>query len=134
MYLLFLTNHNRCLLLNIPMLIGQDVYEKNTDIYLRGAKVALIGYDISNSESFDKAVYWVQRTRELGTPDLVRVLVACKCDLEDRRAIAADKAEAFAAQHGCLHVQTSAEADLNVAQPFIAGSRRWLDQHKSGTR
>ena len=113
---------------------GQEAHQKITDIYFRDAKVALIGYDISNRESFDKAVYWVHRARQIGHPDLVLVLVACKCDLEEHRAIAADEAQGFATQHRCLHVRTSAKTDLNVEEPFVAGARRWLDQHQARTR
>ena len=100
-------------------------------MYLRGAQVVLIGYDITNDHSFEKASWWVTSARKHTPKDVVVVLIACKSDLEDRRAVPLAKAEAFAKEHGCLHVQTSAKSRLNVDKPFVDGATRWLDQHKS---
>ena len=102
-------------------------------MYLRGAHVALIGYDISNLPSFERAKLWIPDARRHGLKDIVVVLIACKSDLQDRRKVDNDEVEAFAKEHGCLHVQTSAKNELNVDKPFIDGAMRWLDQHNSST-
>ena len=107
---------------------GRERYRDMLSLSFRGAKVALIGYDISARETYKDMVAFVRDAKRHAPPGCVIVLVACKCDLEDKREISVEEVQAFAKENGCLHVQTSAKADLNVAEPFVAGATRWLEQ------
>ena len=98
-------------------------------VHARDTHVGLVGYDISNHKSFKEAMFWVHEVREYGRKDIVMVLIACKSDLEDKRAVPLAEAEAFATEYGCLHVQTSVKSRLNLDKPFIDGATRWFEQH-----
>ncbi|XP_065007069.1 ras-related protein RHN1-like isoform X3 [Musa acuminata AAA Group] len=74
---------------------GQERYHSLAPMYYRGAAAAIIVYDISSSESFERAKKWVQELQKqanrdatiLGNPNMVRALAGNKCDLEDKRKV-----------------------------------------------
>ena len=52
-----------------------------TASFYRGAVGALILYDITNEESFNKAKKYLSELKEYATNDIVVMLVGNKCDL-----------------------------------------------------
>nr|KJB54183.1 hypothetical protein B456_009G024300 [Gossypium raimondii] len=66
---------------------GQERYHSLAPMYYRGAAAAIVAYDITNSESFERAKKWVQELQRRGNPNLIMFLVANKVDLEEKRAV-----------------------------------------------
>ncbi|CAL9163772.1 unnamed protein product, partial [Musa hybrid cultivar] len=66
---------------------GQERYHSLAPMYYRGAAAAIIVYDISRMESFEKAKKWVQELQKQGSPNLVTALAGNKCDLDDKREV-----------------------------------------------
>jgi Ras-related protein Rab-5C len=57
-------------------------------MYYRGAQAAILVYDLSQTNSFEKAKQWAQELKRQGTPNMVICLVGNKLDLqEEKRAI-----------------------------------------------
>lgn len=104
---------------------GQERYKSLVPMYLRGAHIAFVVYDVSSQESFDNVGIWLEALRHHG--DLVKtVLVANKCDLtsqvDDQRAIE------VAQSNGIPFVPASAKSGYNVDKLFITmGSRVLAD-------
>ncbi|KAG6758525.1 hypothetical protein POTOM_038880 [Populus tomentosa] len=68
---------------------GQERYAALAPLYYRGAAVAVIVYDITSPETFNKAQYWVKELQKHGSPDIVMALVGNKADLQEKREVPA---------------------------------------------
>ena len=45
--------------------IGQEKYKSLTKIFIKGAKIIIFVYDISNRQTFNELNYWIERAKEL---------------------------------------------------------------------
>lgn len=61
--------------------------------WFRGAAAAVIVYDITNAESFQKAKNWVKELQRQGSPNLVIAIAGNKADLADSRAVPVEEAQ-----------------------------------------
>ena len=66
-------------------------------MYYRGAQAAIVVYDITNADSFDRAKNWVKELQRQGNPNIVISLAANKVDLESKRAVTAE-----VSYHACV--------------------------------
>ncbi len=87
-------------------------------MYYRGARAAVLIYDICNGPSFEALKSWLQRLKEFGPKDLIIIIVGNKCDLADGRQISKENAENFAKSQDCLYLESSAREDINVELIF----------------
>ncbi|KAF3674022.1 Ras-related protein RABF2b [Capsicum annuum] len=69
---------------------GQERYHSLAPMYYRGAAAAIIVYDITNQESFERAKKWVQELQAQGNSNMVMALTGNKADLLDARKVAAE--------------------------------------------
>ncbi|KAJ4461855.1 putative Ras-related protein Rab-5C [Paratrimastix pyriformis] len=95
---------------------GQERYHSLAPMYYRGAPAAIVVYDITNRDSFERAKDWVRELQKSGGVGVI-ALAANKCDLEPRR-VPASEAEAYAEDSGCIYMETSAKNNINVAELF----------------
>jgi len=97
---------------------GQDSFKKLRKLYLEGADGALIVFDVTNQESFDKLDDWVSIFREVhGNKPLI--LIGNKIDLEDRIKIKPKSAEKYAKDNRMRLILTSAKTGENVENAFV---------------
>ena len=100
---------------------GQERFRSLIPSYIRNTHVAIICYDISNSGSFDKLDYWIQKIKEYSTNsnEILQVLVGNKIDLELERQVTLDdlkqKAEANEIQ---LYFEVSAKSGQSIPKLF----------------
>eukprot|EP00727_Mastigamoeba_balamuthi_P009207 m51a1_g4909 putative rab gtpase (226) ;mRNA; f:180885-182108 len=73
----------RVIKLDIWDTAGQERFRGLAPLYFRGARAAVIVYDITNKESFETMKYWVSKVDK----DAVLALVGNKLDLEAERAV-----------------------------------------------
>ncbi|XVF88517.1 hypothetical protein PTKIN_Ptkin19aG0057000 [Pterospermum kingtungense] len=66
---------------------GQERYHSLAPMYYRGAAAAVVVYDITSSDSFQRAKKWVLELQRQGNPNLIMFLVANKVDLEEKRKV-----------------------------------------------
>ena len=66
---------------------GQERYHSLAPMYYRGAQAAVIVYDITNANSFEKAKQWIQELKRQGNPDIVIALVGNKLDLQEEKRL-----------------------------------------------
>merc|ERR1711982_97875 len=93
---------------------GQERYRSLAPMYYRGAAAAIVVYDITNPESFSGAKSWVKELQRRGDPNVVIALAGNKADLENRRKVEPEEANAYAVENGILHMETSAKNSNNV--------------------
>jgi len=98
---------------------GQERYRSLAPMYYRGAAAAIVAYDITDPDSFSGAKSWVKELQRRGDPNVVIALAGNKADLENRRKVPLEEAEAYAEENGILHVVTSAKDGTNVKSLFV---------------
>ena len=67
-----------------------------TAAYYRGVMGALIVYDITKLDSFERCEQWLRELRAHTEPSIVAMLVGNKCDLRHKQAVNVEDAKDFA--------------------------------------
>ena len=73
---------------------GQERYHALGSLYYRDADAALLVYDITHQESFDRVRHWVKELRKIVGPSISIAIAANKCDMEKNRTVDSNEAEA----------------------------------------
>lgn len=107
---------------------GQEKYRALARLYYRNAAGALIVYDITDANSFDRVVAWVKELRAMASPDIAIVIAGNKADLERERQVDKAKAVAYAKEVGALHFSTSARTGKGVGDAFTELARKVIAQ------
>ena len=97
---------------------GQERYKSITQTYYKGAKGALIVYDISRKESFNSIDKWIGDLKEYGEENVCVILVGNKCDLENIRQVSQDEVSKKAEQYNIGFCETSALSAKNIDTAF----------------
>jgi Ras-related protein Rab-5C len=103
---------------------GQERYHSLAPMYYRGAAAAVIVYDITNADSFNRAKKWVQELQRQGNPNLVMALAANKADLDSKRKVEVEDGKSYADENGLFFMETSAKTAQNVNELFYEIARK----------
>ena len=77
---------------------GQERYHSLAPMYYRGAAAAIVVYDITNRDTFQRAKQWVKELQRQGNPNIVIALAGNKSDLHSKRKVEPEEPESCAAQ------------------------------------
>ena len=102
---------------------GQERYKSLASMYYRGAAAALVVYEITSYESFERAKYWI-RELSANSPETIVTLVGNKCDLEPQRKVSADEAKKYASEFSLLQFEASAKDGTRVQSIFQQIARK----------
>ncbi|OLL23389.1 GTP-binding protein ypt5 [Neolecta irregularis DAH-3] len=103
---------------------GQERYKSLAPMYYRNANCAVVVYDITQTTSLEKAKAWVKELQRQANDDLVIALAGNKSDLQDRREVSTEEAQAYATEAGLLFLETSAKTNENVKELFHCIARK----------
>jgi len=103
---------------------GQERYHSLAPMYYRGAAAAIVVYDITNRDSFQRAKQWVKELQRQGNPNIVIALAGNKSDLNSKRKVEPEEAESYASDNGIFFMETSAKTATNVNELFVAIARK----------
>eukprot|EP01031_Cornospumella_fuschlensis_P031872 gene31871-38537_t len=107
---------------------GQERFHALGPIYYRDASGALLVYDITDAESFNKVKNWVKELRKIVGNDIILVIAGNKIDLEKNRHVNEEEAARYAESVGALHFQTSAKANKGLDDVFNALAQKMLER------
>jgi small GTP-binding protein len=88
---------------------GQEKFRSITQTYYRNCCAAIVVFDLTNRESFEKSQYWIDTIINGCGNDTTIILVGNKSDLEDDRVITEDEINEFSRQYNIKYFITSAK-------------------------
>lgn len=96
---------------------GQERYRSLAPMYYRGAKVAVVVYDITKKNTLTGAKSWVAELQN-NNHDCIIILVGNKCDLREPGGVYGDDGREYARDHNLIHIESSAKTGYNVKKIF----------------
>ena len=97
---------------------GQERYRAITSSYYKGAKGAIIVYDITNEDSFNNVESWMNEVTKKGKTDMQFLLVGNKKDLVNDRKVTEQKGIDKAKELNMNLFEASALEKTNVNEAF----------------
>lgn len=97
---------------------GQERFRSLIPSYIRDSTVAVVVYDITNSNSFNQTSKWIDDVRTERGNDVIIMLVGNKTDLQDKRQVTLEDGEKKAKELDVMFIETSAKSGYNVKQLF----------------
>jgi len=101
---------------------GEEKFDSLTNFYCRGARAAVICYDVTQKSTFDGLDRWVQKVTSQANENCAIILVGNKLDLVEsdpsQRRVSSAEAKAFADKIGADFIEASAQSSKNVAPAF----------------
>ena len=98
---------------------GQKCFSSIISAYYSGIAGAIIVFDVTNRESYEKVSYWLNEIKMSNTTENkpVIILVGNKIDAQDR-TVSKTEAESFASANDMMYYETSAKQNINVQQCY----------------
>mmetsp|Transcript_21180 Transcript_21180/g.22980 ORF Transcript_21180/g.22980 Transcript_21180/m.22980 type:complete len:201 (-) Transcript_21180:105-707(-) len=107
---------------------GQERFHALGPIYYRDASGALLVYDITDAESFNKVKNWVKELRKIVGTEIVIVIAGNKIDLEKNRNVNEQEAIQYADSVGATHFHTSAKLNKGLDEVFQSLASKMLEK------
>ncbi|KAJ5066639.1 ras and ef-hand domain-containing protein [Anaeramoeba ignava] len=102
---------------------GQERFRTITSSYYRDCDGVIFIYDISNFSSFQQLSYWIKSVNENAPPNVSKMILGNKSDLENRKNVPTRDAKELATSLGAFFFEVSAKSGDNVEPAFQAFSQ-----------
>ncbi|VDN32342.1 unnamed protein product [Gongylonema pulchrum] len=114
---------------------GQERFRTITQSYYRSANGIILCYDLTCRQSFDSLQRWLDDISKFAAPNVYKVLVATKADLESERLVEREEGRELAEMHGmCMFIETSSKSNLNVDNAFLELACQLKRQYEAGVQ
>ena len=118
---------------------GQEQFNAINTLYYQNAVGALLVYDVTIPETFEKVKSWVQTLQEAVGKDIIFVIAGNKFDLSKKSMLDANNAnvDSYCKQENCQHFYTSAKTGYNVDEAFdclITSVLKKLENSNTGNK
>lgn len=101
---------------------GEEKFDSLTNFYCRGARAAVICYDLTNKATFDGLSRWVTKVTTQAHENCAIILVGNKLDIVESdpslRKVGSAEAASFAQEIGADFIEASAQKPTNVTPAF----------------
>ena len=97
---------------------GQERFKTITATYYKGAHGIILVYDITDRQSFQDIDNWLGEIQTHANPNVAKLLIGNKCDLENERAVSAQEGKEYAESLGMNFLETSAKNKINIEETF----------------
>ncbi|XP_022527246.1 ras-related protein Rab-21 isoform X2 [Astyanax mexicanus] len=106
---------------------GQERFHALGPIYYRDSNGAILVYDITDEDSFQKVKNWVKELRKMLGNDICLCIVGNKIDLDKERHVSVEEAEGYAESVGAKHYHTSAKLNKGIEELFLDLCKRMME-------
>ncbi|XP_044752263.1 ras-related protein Rab-21 [Coccinella septempunctata] len=110
---------------------GQERFHALGPIYYRSSNGAVLVYDITDEDSFQKVKCWVKELRRMLGTDICLIIVGNKTDLEKDRHVSYEDAETYASKVGAVYFETSAKLNQGVEEMFFTLTEKMMEAHQN---
>ena len=97
---------------------GEERYRSITSAYYKGAKGALIVYDITKKSSFNNIDKWISDLKLNGDKNICIIILGNKSDLEDKREVNKEEGIKKSEMYKTAFLETSALNGENINKAF----------------
>ncbi|CAG9310565.1 unnamed protein product [Blepharisma stoltei] len=98
---------------------GSEKFRSVTRSYYRAAAGALLVFDITRRDTFNRLSEWLNEARLNGNPSMTVMLVGNKIDLNSQREVTYEEANKFAMDNNLLYAEASAKTGVGVREAFV---------------
>ncbi|KAJ8916899.1 hypothetical protein NQ315_013368 [Exocentrus adspersus] len=112
---------------------GQEKFHALGPIYYRSSNGAVLVYDITDEDSFNKVKNWVKELRKMLGTDIHLAIVGNKIDLARDRHVTLEEAQVYSEKVGAMHFETSAKLNEGVDELFLALTEKMVHDYKLKT-
>ena len=110
---------------------GQERYRSITSAYYKGAKGALIVYDITRKCTFDNIDKWISDLKLNGDKNICIVILGNKSDLDDKREVSKEDGIKKSEMYKTAFLETSALNGDNIGKAFDEIIEQIIQNNKS---
>ena len=110
---------------------GQEQFNAISTMYYQGAVGALLVYDVSIFETFNKVKSWVSTLQEAVGKDIIFVIAGNKYDLVGKMDEHMPEIDSYCSQEKCKHFFTSAKTGYGLDNAFSTLIQSVLDKVKT---
>jgi GTPase SAR1 family protein len=100
-------------------------------MYYRGAGVAIVVFDITETDTFVSLNSWLEELRSNVEKEIPLVVCGNKTDLDGKRTVSFDEARSVAGNFGATYLEASAKTGVGVDLVFQAAVMAWLKTQPS---
>jgi len=99
---------------------GQERFRSITRMFYKGADGILVGFDLTNKNTFEQVNYWIEQIDANKTKDtpISIVLFGNKCDCKEQIKVEDDEIESLKKKYNLEFFATSAKDGTNVQNAF----------------
>jgi small GTP-binding protein len=105
--------------INIWDTVGQEKFRSLTKIFIKGTKICLFVYDITNQHSFDELSFWLEQAKQIADKDVVFGMAGNKNDLIGKQQVSDKDAIKFAEDNNIIFGQTSAAKNKSSVDSLL---------------
>ena len=106
---------------------GQERYKSLAPMYYRGAKAAIVVYDITSKESLHNAKVWIKELKMRGEKDVIISLLGNKLDIDEKRVVEKEEVMELAEQNDLIFFEVSAKTGENVGDALKSLSKKLVE-------
>ena len=115
---------------------GQERFRSITKMVYKGADGILVGFDLTDLDSFNQVNYWIEQIEANNSKDypISLLLFGNKCDIKESIAVKDNDIESLKKQYNLEYFATSAKDGTNVKSAFeflikkILKTRKYLEK------
>ena len=105
--------------INIWDTVGQEKFRSLTKIFIKGTKICLFVYDITNMQSFKELKFWLEQAKTIAEKDVVLGMAGNKSDLIIKQQVDDKEAMDFAKENNIIFGSTSAAKNKSSVDQLI---------------
>ena len=105
--------------INIWDTVGQEKFRSLTKIFIKGTKICLFVYDITNKHSFEEINFWLEQAKQIADKDVVFGMAGNKNDLIAKQQVNDKDAIKFAEENNIIFGQTSAAKNKSSVDSLL---------------
>jgi small GTP-binding protein len=107
---------------------GQERFQSVCPNFYRDAHAALVVFDITSTQSFDKLHEWVDELGATMPTSFIIIVIGNKVDLLDQRAVTRESALEYCGVNEVSYLETSAKTGHGITTAFQMVCEKFLEQ------